>query len=184
MLDLWLIRHAESQGNVDGTQADTPLSPRGARQADALRAALAPMDFERVFTSPLLRARETAARAIPGAEPVVEPALTELRRPPDRFIDTSSLTLDDLRKLADATEASPAETGPQFRDRIRGWLRSLEGVRSAIAFTHYAVIREGLYMLTPEQGFVQSVEHCAIFRIEVDEGRGRLRQTMDSSESS
>lgn len=133
------------------------------------------MTFDQVFTSPLVRARQTAAHAMPEATLVVEPALRELCRPPDRFIDTSSLTPTDLQRLAEATEASPAETGPEFRVRIRRWLLTLGDLRSVIAFTHYAVIREGIYVLAPELGFVRSVGHCSIFRLEIDEGQARLR---------
>jgi broad specificity phosphatase PhoE len=59
---LLLVRHGETAANVDGLllgRADPPLTERGQAQARALAAALpAPA---RVVTSPLRRARDTAA---------------------------------------------------------------------------------------------------------------------------
>ncbi|WP_346660489.1 histidine phosphatase family protein [Nannocystis sp. ILAH1] len=66
MLDLWLVRHAESLGNLDGSEADTCLSPRGQLQAAALAPVLAGESFDSVLSSPLQRALETAALALPG----------------------------------------------------------------------------------------------------------------------
>jgi broad specificity phosphatase PhoE len=62
---LYIVRHGESTGNLAGTlqgnRVDEPLSPRGVRQAEALAARLAPEPLETVFSSPMIRARQTAA---------------------------------------------------------------------------------------------------------------------------
>ena len=66
---LLLVRHGETAANVDGLllgRADPPLTPRGERQAAALAAALPPPD--KVISSPLLRARKTAAAFGTGVE--------------------------------------------------------------------------------------------------------------------
>ena len=66
---LFLVRHAHSaSGEPDSLR---PLSKKGREQARALGERLAPVSPDAVFTSPLLRARETAtaiARAA-GLEP-------------------------------------------------------------------------------------------------------------------
>ena len=63
-MECWLVRHGESTWNLDerfqGGQ-DPPLSRRGRVQAAALAARLAGMAFTGLYTSPLTRARETAA---------------------------------------------------------------------------------------------------------------------------
>jgi broad specificity phosphatase PhoE len=59
---LILVRHGQTAANVAGLllgQADPPLTERGQAQAQALAAALPPPD--RVISSPLTRARDTAA---------------------------------------------------------------------------------------------------------------------------
>jgi broad specificity phosphatase PhoE len=91
---LWIVRHGQSAGNVarDAAEAaalhaidiewrdvDTPLSPLGEAQADALSRWFGAMPAaERpsvVLASPYVRARETAARIVAGfasAEPALQ----------------------------------------------------------------------------------------------------------------
>ena len=62
---LFLVRHAHSDpGDPDSLR---PLSPRGREQARELGERLAQVEPELVLTSPLLRARETAAAIATGA---------------------------------------------------------------------------------------------------------------------
>jgi broad specificity phosphatase PhoE len=64
MSDIVLIRHAESAANVAGWwqgRGDAGLSPAGLAQAAALGTRLAGRHFDAVISSPLGRARETAA---------------------------------------------------------------------------------------------------------------------------
>ncbi len=60
-----LARHGESEGNfagsLQGSRFDTPLSGRGRRQAEALAIRLAEEGIDAVWSSPMARARETAA---------------------------------------------------------------------------------------------------------------------------
>lgn len=63
---LTLLRHGESQGNARGViqgQADFPLSPKGEQQARVLaeRWRAERREFDLLITSPLARARQTAA---------------------------------------------------------------------------------------------------------------------------
>ena len=84
---LWVVRHGESAGNIARDAAreaglptidittrdvDTPLSPLGERQADALGAWFAAMPAERrpevVLSSPYRRALQTAQRVVAAAD--------------------------------------------------------------------------------------------------------------------
>jgi broad specificity phosphatase PhoE len=59
-----IIRHGQSEGNAEGRfggHTDTPLSPRGRRQAEATARALASEKFDTIYSSDLPRAIETAA---------------------------------------------------------------------------------------------------------------------------
>lgn len=59
-----IVRHGESESNarrVFAGQTDSPLTPAGRRQAEAVADALAPEPIARVISSDLSRARETAA---------------------------------------------------------------------------------------------------------------------------
>ena len=60
---LILVRHGQSTYNAQARlqgQADPPLSDAGRAEAELLRSALAPFPEDRVVTSDLQRARETA----------------------------------------------------------------------------------------------------------------------------
>lgn len=60
---LWLIRHGETDWNVDGRytgQSDIPLNGHGRTQAQALAEKLQTFPPEVIFSSDLQRARETA----------------------------------------------------------------------------------------------------------------------------
>jgi broad specificity phosphatase PhoE len=66
---LVIVRHGQTGANAEGLllgRADAPLTELGRRQAAALAAALAPP--ARVISSPLARARETAAAFAPPVE--------------------------------------------------------------------------------------------------------------------
>ncbi|HWQ12250.1 MAG TPA: histidine phosphatase family protein [Roseiflexaceae bacterium] len=90
---VYLIRHAQSEENILDLKRRTTLedfnailrrspevalTPLGMRQAQAVAASLAGVGIERLYTSPFVRARSTAAAigAALGLEPVV---LEELR---------------------------------------------------------------------------------------------------------
>lgn len=61
---LYFLRHAEALDGAD--DAARPLSPRGKKQADALARFLreAGIEFDAAFSSPLVRARQTAERVL------------------------------------------------------------------------------------------------------------------------
>lgn len=147
MGSLWLVRHAESLGNLDGTHADTDLSELGRMQALELRAVLAEHHFDHVLTSPLLRARRTAQLACPNIDARVVPALRELVVPKDTFLDVTGLSPDELRRLASPSKDDNVESGSAFVARVRAWLASLPAGQPTLAFTHFAVLRECLRQL-------------------------------------
>ena len=62
--EVWLVRHAQSEANVAGLwqgRSDSAVSDRGVRQIEALRQRFQDQKFDIVVTSPLIRARQTAA---------------------------------------------------------------------------------------------------------------------------
>jgi phosphohistidine phosphatase len=76
---LWMLRHGEAVPHDSKPDADRELTPRGRRQADAAGAALAALnaEFAACYTSPKVRARETAELACThlNIEPVEEASL-------------------------------------------------------------------------------------------------------------
>jgi phosphohistidine phosphatase len=62
---LWMLRHGEAVPHGSKPDAERELTPRGRRQAEAAGAALAALneEFAACYTSPKVRARETAELA-------------------------------------------------------------------------------------------------------------------------
>ncbi len=78
---LTLLRHGESEGNARGViqgQDDYPLSDKGRQQVEALqqRWLQENRQFDRILTSPLARARETAEILAPAFQ--LQPAIDEV----------------------------------------------------------------------------------------------------------
>ncbi|MEZ4523725.1 MAG: histidine phosphatase family protein [Thermomicrobiales bacterium] len=73
---LWLVRHGETQHNLDGIfqgQLDTPLTERGVQQARLTAEALTHIPFARICSSDLMRAFDTAEPIAEGRSIEVEP---------------------------------------------------------------------------------------------------------------
>lgn len=65
MTEIYVVRHGETDWNKQGRlqgQEDVPLNERGRAQALACGRALEKTRFQRIYTSPLSRARETAEK--------------------------------------------------------------------------------------------------------------------------
>ena len=63
---IWLVRHSETEWSISGRHSgstDIPLTPEGCLQATAIGKLLAGRRFDHVFSSPMLRAWETARLA-------------------------------------------------------------------------------------------------------------------------
>jgi broad specificity phosphatase PhoE len=79
-LQLWLIRHGETEWSLSGahtSRTDIPLTARGEERAAKIRDYLAHRKFNLVLTSPLQRARETCRVAGYGEVAQVEENLRE-----------------------------------------------------------------------------------------------------------
>lgn len=86
MTILYLIRHGETGGNSEGRFqgiVDNPLNEAGIRQAQMLGMAFSLSKIDKIYTSPLKRARQTAQiiaemYGMDKLTPVVEEGLTEM----------------------------------------------------------------------------------------------------------
>lgn len=179
MLELWLIRHGETEGNVSRRIhgiTDAPLNALGQRQAELLAPRLAGVRFDAVYASDLQRAHRTALTALPDAEVRLDRRLREMSY--GVFEDRTWEELD-----ADETaEANHWREDPVGR-RVPGgesygdlWAR-LESFRADLpddgriaVFTHGGAIRILLYGLlgkTRRDGLRFSVANTSITRLRI-----------------
>lgn len=147
---LWLIRHGETTWNLEGRiqgQSESPLSESGRRQARGLGARLATTRFDRVLSSDLGRAVETARLAFPGREPELEPRLREQSAGSLEGRRVSELTPAELEGLRGLTAAragggpAGAEPYPDLLERARAWLAGLRGDGVVACVTHGGFIQ-------------------------------------------
>jgi broad specificity phosphatase PhoE len=112
-MEAWLVRHGETAWNrarrFQGAR-DIELSDRGRAQAERLGAALAGERFDGVYTSPLRRARDTAAAC--GAR-----------------LDLAPVALDGVREVGlGEWEGLPVETVVErYGDHYGRWLAAPAG---------------------------------------------------------
>ncbi len=79
-VQLWLVRHGETEWSLSGahtSRTDIPLTEHGRERAKELGEFLRGTKFDAVLTSPMVRARETAALAGFGDQAQMEDGLKE-----------------------------------------------------------------------------------------------------------
>ena len=101
-MELLLIRHGlpVRVENEDGTPADPPLAPVGAMQARALAEWLEGEHVDRIYSSPLRRARETAApfAELRGLPVDLEPGIAEFDGDSPFYVPLEELKEQDYER--------------------------------------------------------------------------------------
>lgn len=154
------IRHGESEWNAQNLwqgHSESPLSERGREQARALgrRLSNGSYQFDKVFSSDLGRALETARLALPHSEIAVDPRLREIHFGVFEGLNHEKLEGAQRDELA-AWWKSPyeralsggGESMRELRDRVEAWRQELAGATSVAVFTHGGVIRDALWRET------------------------------------
>jgi len=116
MTELWLIRHGQTDWNLEGRyqgQSDVPLNATGLAQAEAYAASLDGRPFAAIFSSDLARAYQTAAVI---AAKVGLPVQTDARLREINQGEWQGRTLTEIKALynegaqASQSQIDPAET--------------------------------------------------------------------------
>jgi probable phosphoglycerate mutase len=149
---IYLIRHAESEGNIGPVRQDTssPLSPAGQRQAAYMAERCAKLPLEVIVSSTMTRARETA---------------TTIQKKIGTPIEESGLFVERLRPSVQHGKPKDAPESLEIDERIRqnfgeGWRHSDEEnfddlkarAEAALQYLanrpeqHVGVVTHGLFM--------------------------------------
>jgi broad specificity phosphatase PhoE len=179
---LYLIRHGATEANlarpprIQGRRHDPPLARVGVRQAEATRDFLAIRPIDRCYTSPLLRAVQTASiiAAPHGLSPIPLDELTECDVGRWEGLDWHTvrcLDPDGYRRF----HANPADFGyrggESFRDVHDRVVPLVDGLlgrhrrEAVLIVAHHVVIRTylaGLLGLSPSQARQVVLDNCAI----------------------
>lgn len=153
MLDLWLIRHGETDWNrerrIQG-QTDVPLNRLGVEQAKRLAERLTSQRFDAVYASDSKRAHHTAKIAFDERSICLDKRLREIHfgrlegKTHAEFIDAE-------RRAYEAHRADPynvalpgGESWTDLQTRVRSWLSALPSEGRIVAFSHGGTIRASL----------------------------------------
>jgi broad specificity phosphatase PhoE len=184
VLRLTLVRHGSTEWNEKGRfqgWGDPPLSAKGRGEAERLGAHLAGEEFGLVVTSGLLRARETAALAFPGAEAHTDPRLREMNFGAWDGLTWAECVERDGDLIGRWSEDPSAVTPPggeslaDFEFRIAAALADLPEEGARLWVVHAGVIHAILarWMDVPlRRTFALHISACGITRAEIFPGGG------------
>lgn len=140
---VYLARHGETAWSLTGQHTgltDLPLTERGERNARALGERLAGLKFDKVLTSPLLRARRTCELAGFGSGVVVDPDLVEWNYGEYEGRRTSEIRVQrpDWQLFRDGCPGgeSPEQVGTRA-DRVLTRLRTIQGKALVFSSGHF-----------------------------------------------
>lgn len=159
MQQLTLIRHGVTQWNVSGKfqgHTDVPLAEEGRLQALALAKHLKKAKVDRVYSSPLQRALETAKIVFPNKDIIQDARLKELyfgifegftQAENEKHQGYDYWFADPFKRAAPNGESYEA-----LRERAVAWMQSLPEDKHCVAFTHSGTIQMLL-------SYIMGVEH-------------------------
>ena len=200
MTTFYLIRHGITDwieaGLVQGI-SDRPLSDAGKEQAELTAKALKNINFDRIYSSPQLRAKQTAQPIckINGMNAVTIEGLQEMdqgwlegKRDPWRIVRDRVILRNLFTLIHDFILITSGESHAKFENRVlKAWqpIRSLKVEKPVIVVAHAGVIHA---ILMYELGIKKKdsnkfyTDNCSINQIEIDaEGVARQVRLNDVS---
>lgn len=186
---IYLVRHGQTLQNRAGLlqgRSDFPLNEQGEAQARRVGAYFRErgVSFDAVYSSPLCRARQTAALIAGEQIPVrVDERLIEMDYGPYEGMDLHKPAPEVLAFFMDFVNV-PAPAGmeplPDVTARLGAFLEELrpeaEG-RNILISTHAIALKGALEYLTPESRgsyWAKSIANCAVYVTEPEHGGYRV----------
>ena len=163
-LSLYLVRHGQTPWSLSGQhtgRTDLALTVEGEAEAMALEPWLRPIAFSHVLTSPLNRARRTAALASPMVQAVVESDLREVD-----YGDYEGRTSKDIKSVSPGwslfRDGSPGGETPldmtARADRLIARLNTLKGPVALFSHGHFSCVLATRWIGLP----VAEAEHFSL----------------------
>ena len=190
---LYIIRHGKTDMNskmlMQG-RSDNPLNETGIAQAEEAAGRFAGMgvQIDRVYSSPLIRAVQTAERIAPDAELIIDERLIEMDYGPYEGMDLRNPAPEVMEFFMDFVNV-PAPEGmeplPDIVERLGRFLEDIaceaEG-RNILISTHAIAMKGALEYLTPDSHgsyWAKNIGNCDIYASEVRGGRYTVPVCLD-----
>ena len=179
---IYIIRHGQTELNhaqVLQGRSDQPLNENGKQQASEASTMLQRygVSFDHVFSSPLIRAVQTAEIVVPEMKPIVDERLIEMDYGPYEGADLKN-PAPELRKFFSDFIHNPSPSGmEQLADVVKrtgAFLEEIRNLEGNILISTHAIAMKGiLEYLTPDaQGSYWStyIGNCSIYFAENSNG--------------
>ena len=179
---IYIIRHGQTELNnrqVLQGRSDHPLNAQGIAQAKAAASGLRDRGiiFDRVFSSPLIRAVQTARIVAPGVSVETDDRLIEMDYGPYEGSDLNKLDPELLRFFSDFVNEKAPEGMEELSDVVKRTgeflkeIKDLEG--NILVFTHAIAMKGFLENLTPDSKgsyWAKHIGNCAVYVTEKKNG--------------
>ena len=184
MTRLYLIRHAEAEGNIFRRlhgQYNSTVTQNGLRQIRALEARFAQVPIDAVYASDLYRTRRTAeAICVPKGLPLhTDPRLREVHVGCWEDLPFGVLEREQPQELArfsrepEAWRVTGAETYEQYAGRFEEALRDIARAhpgQSVAVFTHGCVLSGGLHRILGIPHDASKADNTSVSLLEYEDG--------------
>ena len=178
---IYIIRHGKTElnrANVLQGRSNYPLNAEGVCQAEKAAEMLRGITFDRVFSSPLIRAIQTAEIVAPGKPITVDDRLIEMDYGPYEGLGLSNLPPEVLTFFSDFVNNPAPEGMEQLNSvvsRAGDFIEELRDIPGNILISTHAIAMKGiLEYLTPESRgayWSKYIGNCAVYTAENVNGR-------------
>lgn len=173
---IYIIRHGQTEMNsrqVLQGRSDHPLNDAGVRQAREAAERLRGISFAAVYSSPLIRAVQTAKIIAPQLEPVIDERLIEMDYGPYEGMSLHDPAPEVLTFFSDFVN-NPAPAGMEQLDsvvrRAGAFLRDRCRTDADVLISTHAIAMKGiLEYLTPDSHgsyWSRYLGNCAVYTAE------------------
>ena len=190
---LFIIRHGKTDMNskmlMQG-RSDHPLNETGLRQAAEAAEHLKSVGIriDKIYSSPLIRAVQTANQLSDGAEIVIDERLIEMDYGPYEGMDLRDPAPEVIEFFSDFVNV-PAPEGmeplPDVTARLGRFLEEIieeAAEKNVLISTHAIAMKGALEYLTPESKgsyWARNIGNCDIYTAEVKDGRYTVPVILD-----
>lgn len=190
---LYIIRHGKTEMNAKMLmqgRSDHPLNEAGIAQAEEAAERFREMGvkIDKVYTSPLIRAVQTAEKIAPDAELAVDERLIEMDYGPYEGMDLrdpAPEVIDFFMDFVNVPAPEGMEPLPAVVERLGGFLEDIAEEaeqRNILISTHAIAMKGALEYLTPASGgsyWAKNIGNCDIYASEVKDGRFTVPVQLD-----
>lgn len=178
---IYIIRHGQTDQNtvrVLQGRSNYPLNEEGRKEAEIAAEKLKKVKFSHVFSSPLVRAIETARTVVSGVNPIIDERLIEMDYGPYEGADLTNLS-PELKHFFSDFVYNPTPNGMEPLSsvvlRVGAFLDDIKGLQGNILLATHAIAMKGiLEYLTPTSNgsyWSKYIGNCAIYVVDNHQGQ-------------